>query len=942
MDGVAPAPEATLADFSEADADREDDEPELHVSRIACGLQSVPADISPDVVTLCLHGNFIADVGTSLTAFAQLVDLNLSSNSIESMQGFHALPRLRVLNLACNKIAKVAGLSGMASLETIDLSHNVIDDVGGFYDVPRGGKSVRDVRLKDNKIGAASDLLPLRKLGHLESLELCDAHHSNPLCGDPGYYAAVLNVLPQIKVLDANRGSVTAEPPAGPHASEPTGPAPHLASEPAQQQRRPLQSPPPEQQSRQDAPQDAVVVPRVVRFASSSAQTDPEPDVVSGLEQEAFGIQAQLEDLKQSFQDYEGLRAVVRSLREEHGNALQRQERIVRQEMEIFVHEKSLERDAIARALEASEVARARTEEDTARAEAATAGAKAELATLADAHATAVTELKSLEAFAEELTAKVEEERGRRQNAERRAQETVGRLNTTLAESIGYAQELARAKDGIAGMRERASEQAERCAGLEAELEACRGALKGKEEDLAREATTSGRLEADLALATEALTRSRAEKAALVSAFDRDVGARMALHRKAQERQAKDAILGCFDAMDAAMGAVKARAHDALNAQEARLMRFGGLRKALASHLEQSQGRYDRALREKRETERLLEELAQVSEGLQTQVASAAHEHARMKRAISKQRAELERLSGLAREHDALRGAHAALQADHERECDAARRLRIAQDALEAECAKREADAERSKRASRAELERAEATLQQALAQESKLQHLGDEVNSLGQVVRMKDGLLDDKDAQVASLDASLAQERKDRHAMAEAHARVLDEMKATMDSLQDELAAADASLSEERALREAVASELATATEGARAKDGMLQYVRTEVDRLKALFASKETSLARAQEASAAEAAEARERERARAAEATAAMAEAREAADGRRSAEDRLAQALAELGRAEGRVSAVEGEMRVLLKAVEKERYESVVKVQRVQAALKDLAIQ
>ena len=176
-----------------------------------------------------------------------------------------------------------------------------------------------------------------------------------------------------------------------------------------------------------------------------------------------------------------------------------------------------------------------------------------------------------------------------------------------------------------------------------------------------------------------------------------------------------------------------------------------------------------------------------------------------------------------------------------------------------------------------------------------------------------------------------------------------LGEVDQTVQKLMEELQAVTAKVSGAEA--EATAARVEVAE-----KNDMLTYVSEEVDRLKEMFATKETALAKERDDARAKAALAETR----AVSAVAAAAAAREAAEdamveqkasaARAAREATAARSQAEVARGEceaanaaaaARVAEVEGEMRELLLTLEQQKHQSALKVKQLGALVQDLML-
>ncbi len=912
---------------SESDEEEYDDSANA-VSLIAGGLEAVPDDLDASVSAVNLHGNFIRVIGGAFSLQGKLVELNLSSNHIEVIEGLGCLLQLRSLNLACNRISKVEGLKGLNALKALDLSHNRITDLSGFYELDSDGNALSEVRLKDNRVASASDLLPLRNVGKLNLLELASSGgHANPLCGAATYYKDVLQILPQVKVLDPSRQQQQ-QPGAGHAEDESEGPVRVGAAgadsrAPAAGKMAPLR------------PEEAEAAGGHGGGGGYSRAH------VASLEHEARSLGEQMETLKSSFHDYESLRSLVQNLKEQQRAQLARQEGVLRQEMEIFVQEKDLENEQLRQRLARSREAEARLGRALGEAKKAGQQRDGQLKQLGEAHARATGELRTLEDFAEQLTAKVEVERALRRRAEMESQGVMKKLNASLSDLAAVQHKRSQLQERAAQLERDGRAMAEKRDELGESLLRSQRKAEEKEGACAALREKAERLNGDLNAAGEALTEARREKAALREELKAEFTQRGAIRRQRDTREVKDLLFRWSDAMEASCRELKQRVHASLVANEDRLNRLFILGSKLSQSVLDSGKREGAARREKREAEALLSELAGVSEDLQGQVAREHAEQQQLRKVVAKQARQLERLVPVSKAHHKLCIDHEALARRADQEAERAAQAERRCQELRLAAARATQAAEHSKVVSREELQRAEATLKQALAQESKLQHLQDELNTLGQVVKLKDTLLEDRSRSVEELSQQVRREQEDKGVIIESHSQALEQMKQTMDSLSEELSLQDRVAQQSKAHAERLARELEEKEAQKREKDEMLQYVRREIESLKRMFEEREATLRRECEAAHGKAAEvSREREAARS-ELQAERARVGELTSALGQRESRVAALVGDLERSKGDVKAVEGEMRQLLMALEDERVASKLKAQRVQSVLKELAI-
>nr|XP_020663762.1 leucine-rich repeat and coiled-coil domain-containing protein 1 [Pogona vitticeps] len=158
--------------------------------------------LSSELHTLNLHCNQISRI-EGLSHLSNLQHLDLSSNHIASIEGLSSLANLRTLNLACNLITKVEGLEKLFSLTKLNLSYNRIHDLSGLLHLRGSNCKVSHIELHSNCISDLNHLLQcLAGLQHLTNLSLEKNGKSNPVCAKIGYREILLQVLPQLTILD--------------------------------------------------------------------------------------------------------------------------------------------------------------------------------------------------------------------------------------------------------------------------------------------------------------------------------------------------------------------------------------------------------------------------------------------------------------------------------------------------------------------------------------------------------------------------------------------------------------------------------------------------------------------------------------------------------------------------------------------------------------------
>ena len=174
-----------------------------------------------------------------------------------------------------------------------------------------------------------------------------------------------------------------------------------------------------------------------------------------------------------------------------------------------------------------------------------------------------------------------------------------------------------------------------------------------------------------------------------------------------------------------------------------------------------------------------------------------------------------------------------------------------------------------------------------------------------------------------------------------ESHSLALEQMKSTMDSLNDELNLQDQIVQRQKEETSRLELELKENTVKTKEKDDMLQYVRLEIENLKTMFQAREDKLreeCKLANQKAMDTFKDKEKADLELQKSTSAV----EALVSKLNDKDeKLVQTSKELRQSKKNVESVENEMRQLLKALQNERQASQMKAQRVQSVLKELAI-
>lgn len=138
--------------------------------------------------------------------FANVCELNVSSNSILTMSGLEGLRQLESLNMSCNKLTRIFCLANISrTLKHLNLSHNRIVSLmpmEEFADI----SVLEKLDLTDNYIGEMNNIKALSKYGNLRELSFQKAGDeskgSNPICDFFNYRDTINLYLPQLNIVD--------------------------------------------------------------------------------------------------------------------------------------------------------------------------------------------------------------------------------------------------------------------------------------------------------------------------------------------------------------------------------------------------------------------------------------------------------------------------------------------------------------------------------------------------------------------------------------------------------------------------------------------------------------------------------------------------------------------------------------------------------------------
>ncbi|XP_018618899.1 leucine-rich repeat-containing protein 61 isoform X2 [Scleropages formosus] len=122
----------------------------------------------------------ICDLGC-IGECTNLERLDLSGNNITNLAPLSSLRRLLVLNLSANRITSLEPICSCDSIQTLNVAGNLISSIENLYCL-KSLRKLESIRLKDNTYD-----------------------YSNPVCKNSSYRNILLEMFPNIKVLDGER-----------------------------------------------------------------------------------------------------------------------------------------------------------------------------------------------------------------------------------------------------------------------------------------------------------------------------------------------------------------------------------------------------------------------------------------------------------------------------------------------------------------------------------------------------------------------------------------------------------------------------------------------------------------------------------------------------------------------------------------------------------------
>lgn len=163
------------------DSKREKDQDADHEKITAVLLKSRTGEFDLEsILFLKLRGLGVHDLGC-IGECINLERLDLSGNNITNLAPLVSLRLLSVLNLSNNRISNLEPLRSCDSLQNLNVAGNIINSIENLHCLVSLRK-LENIRFKDNTY-----------------------NYSNPVCRNSSYRTVVLEMFPNIKVLDGER-----------------------------------------------------------------------------------------------------------------------------------------------------------------------------------------------------------------------------------------------------------------------------------------------------------------------------------------------------------------------------------------------------------------------------------------------------------------------------------------------------------------------------------------------------------------------------------------------------------------------------------------------------------------------------------------------------------------------------------------------------------------
>ncbi|KAL0968915.1 hypothetical protein UPYG_G00273640 [Umbra pygmaea] len=165
------------------DSKRDMKDPETErVSKVTAGLlKSRTGEFDLEsILFLKLRGLGIFDLGC-IGECITLERLDLSCNNITNLAPLSSLRLLLVLNVSANRITSLEAISSCDSLQSLNVSGNLISSIDNIHCL-RSLRKLENIRLKDNTY-----------------------NYTNPVCKNSTYRNIILEMFPNIRVLDGER-----------------------------------------------------------------------------------------------------------------------------------------------------------------------------------------------------------------------------------------------------------------------------------------------------------------------------------------------------------------------------------------------------------------------------------------------------------------------------------------------------------------------------------------------------------------------------------------------------------------------------------------------------------------------------------------------------------------------------------------------------------------
>ena len=128
--------------------------------------------------------------------------LNLSGRGLNDLSDLEYCPYLERLDLSDNKLCRLQWIQDLTMLVRLDVSKNQLSNLESL----RNMENLKFLNVSANAISAFDAILSLKHLTVLSQIYFRDGDSkSNPICEKSGYPEYIVEMLPQVKLLDGEK-----------------------------------------------------------------------------------------------------------------------------------------------------------------------------------------------------------------------------------------------------------------------------------------------------------------------------------------------------------------------------------------------------------------------------------------------------------------------------------------------------------------------------------------------------------------------------------------------------------------------------------------------------------------------------------------------------------------------------------------------------------------